>query len=227
MGVSIERLPEKVVFQLNDTHPSIAVAELMRLLVDEYDLALGARLGDHHPGLRLHLPHPPARGAGDLAGRPLRAGAAPPPGDHLRDQPPLPGRGPRPLPRATTDRVGRISLIEEGPEKRVRMAHLAAVGSFAVNGVAPLHSPPPARPDPPRLRRALAREVPEQDQRRHPAPLPAPRQPAARRPDHLAHRRRLAHRPRSARRPRAAGRRPGVPRRVAARSSSATSSSWR
>ena len=78
--------------------PRIAVAELMRLLVDEYDL-------DWEPAwaiTRRSSPTPatpccPRRWR--LAGRPLRAGAAPPPRDHLRDQPALPGRGPRPLPR--------------------------------------------------------------------------------------------------------------------------------
>jgi hypothetical protein len=51
---------------------------------------LGPGLGDHPQHLPLHQPHPAAGGAGDLAGGPVRAPAAAPPGDHLRDQPPLP-----------------------------------------------------------------------------------------------------------------------------------------
>jgi starch phosphorylase len=52
-------------------------------------LRMAARLGHRHPQLQLHQPHADARGAGDLAGRPVRARAAAPPADHLRDQPPL------------------------------------------------------------------------------------------------------------------------------------------
>jgi starch phosphorylase len=56
-------------------------------------------LADHHGQLRLHQPHPAARSPGDLAAADLPAGAAPAPGDHLRDQPPLPRPGADELPR--------------------------------------------------------------------------------------------------------------------------------
>ena len=65
----IRNAADKVAIQLNDTHPAIGVAELMRLLVDVHGARLERRLGDHPGDLLLHQPHPAARGAGDLAGR--------------------------------------------------------------------------------------------------------------------------------------------------------------
>ena len=62
---------------------------------------LGRGLGDHAAHLRLHEPHAPARGAREVAGRDVRLRAAAPPRDRLRDQPPLPRRGPRAATRAT------------------------------------------------------------------------------------------------------------------------------
>ena len=124
--------------QLNDTHPSIAVAELMRLLVDEH-LMDGTGLGDHAADLRLHEPHAAARSArewplplfGALLPRHLeiiyeinrrflddvRRGY--PGDDQLRR-------------RAVADRRDRRPLRAHGAPRRV--------GSHAINGVAALHT---------------------------------------------------------------------------------------
>ena len=71
-GDPIARLPESFAVQLNDTHPSIAVAELMRLLVDERLLPWEAGLGHHPSHPRLHQPHASPRGARDLGTAPVR-----------------------------------------------------------------------------------------------------------------------------------------------------------
>ena len=133
-------LPDKVAIQLNDTHP---VAGRRRADADPARSGrarLGRRVGPDRPDPRLHQSHAVARGARDLADRPLRDRPAPAPRDHLRDQPPLPRRRPQRRYPGDEDRVRRVSLIEEEPEKRVRMAHLAVVGSHSTNGVAAIHS---------------------------------------------------------------------------------------
>ena len=66
--------------------------------------------------------------------------AAAPPADHLRDQPALPAPGAATRWPGDVERLARMSIIEEGPPKQVRMAHLATVGSHSVNGVAQLHT---------------------------------------------------------------------------------------
>jgi starch phosphorylase len=135
----IERLPEVFAIQLNDTHPSIAVAELMRLLVDErlmswdeaWDLTRRTLAFTNHTLLPEALETWSLPLFGTLLPRLLeiiyeinRRFLA-----EVRQH--YPG---------DEARVARMSLIDESGEKRVRMAYLATVGSHAVNGVAELHS---------------------------------------------------------------------------------------
>ncbi len=127
------------VFQLNDTHPSIAVAELMRLLIDEHavswdtawDITRQTMAYTNHTLLPEALEKWPVRLFRQLLprileiiheinGRFLQEAARRHPGD--------------------TALLERLSIIEEGTEPMVRMAHLAVVGSFSVNGVAELHT---------------------------------------------------------------------------------------
>ncbi|MFT4274659.1 MAG: glycogen/starch/alpha-glucan phosphorylase [Pantoea sp.] len=135
----VAHFAERLAVQLNDTHPSIAVAELMRLLVDErqmaWDDAWSITLNTFAYTNHTLLPE-----ALETWGLPLMQNLLPRlleiiyeinrrfleevrnafPGDEAR--------------------VVRMSLIDEQGEKKVRMAHLASVGSHAVNGVAALHS---------------------------------------------------------------------------------------
>jgi glycogen phosphorylase len=130
---------QKVAIQLNDTHPAIAIAELMRVLVDEHELewdraweTCRAVFGYTNHTL---LPEALERWPVELFGRVLprhleiifevnRRFL-----ESLRERPDLdPGA------------ASRMSLIEEGPVRQVRMANLAVVGSHSVNGVAALHT---------------------------------------------------------------------------------------
>ena len=134
-----DKLPEKIAIQLNDTHPAISIAELMRILVDseklewedaweivsktfaytnhtlmpealeKWPVSLFERLLPRH----LQIIY-------EINARFLRMVAMKWPGDVAR--------------------LGRMSIIQEQPEKMVRMAFLSIVGSFSVNGVAALHS---------------------------------------------------------------------------------------
>ena len=137
--VSVRELPQRFALQLNDTHPSIGVAELMRLLVDEreldWDEAWDITVATF--GYTNHTLLPEA-----LETWPLELFAESLPRhleiiyeinrrflDEVRTR--FPG---------DEDRVRRMSLIGEDGGKNVRMAHLATVGSHAINGVAALHS---------------------------------------------------------------------------------------
>lgn len=136
---SFHEFPEKVAIQLNDTHPAIAIPELMRLLVDlerlPWDQAWG--ITQRVFGYTNHtlLPEATERWSVDMMKRVLPRHlqviyeinqrfldlvSIRFPGDHQR-------------------RV-RMSIIEEGQPQQVRMAHLATVGSHSVNGVSELHS---------------------------------------------------------------------------------------
>jgi starch phosphorylase len=139
MGGRPETFHEKFAIQLNDTHPSIAVAELMRLLVDEcqiewekaWDVTRSTFGYTNHTLLPEALEKWPLPLFGSLLPRHLeiiyeinRRFL-----DEVRMR--YPG---------DDQRLARMSLIDEKGERYVRMAHLASVGSHAINGVAELHS---------------------------------------------------------------------------------------
>ena len=138
-GEDFSQFAEKNCFQLNDTHPSIAVAELMRLLMDEHDLpwdeawSITSRTMAYtnHTLLPEALERWPVRLFRQLLPRILEIIF----GINARFLAEVSNRWPGDI-----DRLARMSLIEEGYEQQVRMAYLAIVGSFSVNGVAELHS---------------------------------------------------------------------------------------
>jgi glycogen phosphorylase len=132
-------LPDKVAIQLNDTHPTMAVPELMRILLDEaklgwdeaWDLTRRTLAYTNHTLLPEALEKWPVEWFQMLIPRQLeimfeinRRLL-----DDVRTR--FPG---------DEGRVARMSLIEEGPHKHARMANLAIVGSHSTNGVAAIHS---------------------------------------------------------------------------------------
>lgn len=135
----LEKFHEKFVIQLNDTHPAIAVAELMRLLLDEHAMDWDRAWGitqksfayTNHTLLPEALERWPVGLFGSLLPRHLEIIYEI--NNRFLDQVRIkfPDDG---------DRLRRMSLIDESGERYVRMAHLACVGSFAINGVAQLHS---------------------------------------------------------------------------------------
>ncbi|XP_019941808.1 glycogen phosphorylase, muscle form [Paralichthys olivaceus] len=133
------KLPDKVAIQLNDTHPAMAIPELMRVLVDEeklswdnaWDICVRTCAYTNHTvlpealerwpvDLFAHLLPRHLEIIYEINRRHLERVAAKYPGDN--------------------GRLCRMSLIEEGGQKRINMAHLCIVGSHAVNGVAQIHS---------------------------------------------------------------------------------------
>jgi len=135
----LRRLPERVMFQLNDTHPVIAVPELMRLLVDEkgfgWDEAWAITRKCFAYTCHTLLPEALEVWSVDLLGRLLPR--------HLEiiyrinDEFLAEVRAAYPHDEL---KVRRMSIIAEHPERAVRMAYLATVAGAKVNGVAELHS---------------------------------------------------------------------------------------
>ena len=123
----------------NDTHPTLAIIELMRIFIDEHDLnwerAWALTTGPFGYTNHTLLPEALERWPVSLFERVLPR--------HLeivyeinrRFLQQVTARSPNDL-----GRMARMSIIEEGPEKNVRMAHLAIVGRHSVNGVAAVHS---------------------------------------------------------------------------------------
>jgi starch phosphorylase len=132
-------LPDKAIFQLNDTHPAIAVAELMRLLMDRHGLtwepAWRATTRSFAYTNHTILSEALERWPVSLMERVLPR--------HLQIIYEINQRFLDSVDKAhpgDPERLRRVSVIEEGPEKQVRMANLAVVGSSHVNGVSALHS---------------------------------------------------------------------------------------
>ena len=136
---SFEAFPDKVAIQLNDTHPSLAIPELMRILVDiegipwdkAWDITINTCAYTNHTVLPEALERWPVHLLEKLLPRHLQIifyinhifmqqVAQKWPGDF--------------------DRMKRMSMVEEDGEKRVNMAFMSIVGSHAINGVAAIHS---------------------------------------------------------------------------------------
>ncbi|TXT20188.1 MAG: glycogen/starch/alpha-glucan phosphorylase [bacterium] len=138
-GRDYDEFAAKNCFQLNDTHPSCAVPELMRLLMDEHGMEwdpaweiTGRTMAyTNHTLLPEALEKWPVRLFAQLLPRLLEIIYE----INARFLVEVARRWP-----GDNERLARMSLIEEGAEPQVRMAYLAIVGSFSVNGVAELHS---------------------------------------------------------------------------------------
>uniref|UniRef100_A0A8C1IRX0 Alpha-1,4 glucan phosphorylase n=1 Tax=Cyprinus carpio TaxID=7962 RepID=A0A8C1IRX0_CYPCA len=137
--MDLTTLPDKVAIQLNDTHPAMAIPELMRILVDDeklswdtaWDITVRTCAYTNHTVLPEALERWPIDLFQNLLPRHLEI---------------IYEINRRHLERITAlypgdyDRLRRMSLIEECGQKKINMAHLCIVGSHAVNGVAQIHS---------------------------------------------------------------------------------------
>jgi len=136
---SLDTLADKAAVQLNDTHPAIAVAELMRILVDEHDVAWpdawtttrGLLSYTNHTLLPEALESWPTELFGRLLPRHLeiiyRINWF-----HIQETEKRGFKDP--------EFLSAVSLVHENDDKRLRMAHLAFIGSHCVNGVSQLHT---------------------------------------------------------------------------------------
>jgi len=138
-GIGMKTFHETFAAQLNDTHPSVAVAELMRLLIDvhgfEWDEAW--EITRNTFGYTNHTLLPEALEKWPL---PLFASLLPRLLDIIYEINRRFLEDVRKRYPGEDDLVARLSIIDETGEKNVRMANLASVGSLAINGVAALHS---------------------------------------------------------------------------------------
>ncbi len=136
---TFDKFADKIAIQLNDTHPSIAIPELMRLLMDEEKLAwdtawmmtIRVFAYTNHTVLPEALEKWPVSMLGNLLPRHLQIIYE----INQKFLEEVKQRYP-----GDVALLGRLSLIEEGDGKQVRMHHLAFVGSHAINGVAALHT---------------------------------------------------------------------------------------
>jgi starch phosphorylase len=132
-------LPDQVAIQLNDTHPAVGIPEMMRLLMDSeglgweqaWSLTVACFAYTNHTVLPEALERWPVSLFGYVLPRHLQLVFE----INRRFLEEVSARWPN-----DPERLRRMSIIEEGPEKKVRMAHLAIVGAHAVNGVSALHT---------------------------------------------------------------------------------------
>jgi len=138
-GVPLEQFHEKFAVQLNDTHPAIAIAELMRLLIDDYAVSWAEAWNvttrtfayTNHTLLPEALERWPLEVFGRVLPRHLQIiydinG-------HFLEEVRMRFLG-------DEERIRRMSIIDEHDQRYVRMAHLACIGSHSINGVARLHT---------------------------------------------------------------------------------------
>ncbi len=130
---------DKVAIQMNDTHPALSVPELMRILVDQVQLGWDEAWRitkktlayTNHTLLPEALEKWPVRWFEEMLPRHLEIIYE----INRRFLGDVRGRFP-----GDTNRIERVSIIEDGPDKKVRMANLSVVGSHSTNGVAEIHS---------------------------------------------------------------------------------------
>jgi glycogen phosphorylase len=138
-GEDFSRFADHHSFQLNDTHPAISVAELMRLLMDEHRLGWDDAWNITRSTMA-YTNHTLLPEALEVWSVDLFARMLPRILDIIREiNARFLGEVARHWP-GDTERQKRMSILSEGPWAQVRMAHLAVVGSYSVNGVAALHS---------------------------------------------------------------------------------------
>lgn len=138
-GRSLDRLHEKFVIQLNDTHPAISVAELMRLLVDEHQYAW-EQAWDITTRTFAYTNHTLLPEALEKWSVSLFENLLP---RHLEIIYEINHRFLEMLKEShqlSGDQLAQLSIIDESGDRSVRMAHLAVVGSFRVNGVSEHHA---------------------------------------------------------------------------------------
>ncbi len=136
---NFDLLPDKVAIQLNDTHPSIAIVELMRILVDlkhiDWDRAFSITTETFAYTNHTLMPEALETWPVEIMEKILPR--------HMQIIYEINHRFLKDVRSAYPGDNGllaRISLIDDGPPKRVRMAHLAFVGSHKINGVAKIHT---------------------------------------------------------------------------------------
>ena len=130
---------DKVAIQMNDTHPALSVPELMRILVDQVQLGWdeawritqNTLAYTNHTLLPEALEKWPVKWFEEMLPRHLEIINE----INRRFLGDVRGRFP-----GDTNRIERVSIVEDGPDKKVRMANLAVVGSHSTNGVAEIHS---------------------------------------------------------------------------------------